>query len=44
MSTYPNWDELGRTIRDEVERAVNSRDFQNMAKNIRHMSEEQQNG
>ena len=37
MSNYPNWDDLGRTIRDEVERAVNSRDFQNMAKNVRQV-------
>ena len=35
MSNYRNWDDLGRTIRDEVDRAVNSQDFQNMAKNIR---------
>ena len=39
MSNYQNWDDLGRTIRDEVERAVNSQDFQNMAKNIRQVVE-----
>ena len=39
MSNYPNWDDLGRTIRDEVDRAVNSQDFQNMAKNIRQVVE-----
>ena len=39
MSNYRNWDDLGRTIRDEVDRAVNSQDFQNMAKNIRQVVE-----
>ena len=39
MSKYPNWDDLGRTIRDEVDRAVNSQDFQNMAQNIRQAVE-----
>lgn len=35
MNRQPNWDELSRTIRDEVDRAVNSQDFQNMAQNVR---------
>ena len=39
MSKYQNWDELGRSIRDEVDRAVNSRNFQNMAKNVRQAVE-----
>ena len=39
MSKHQNWDDLGRTIRDEVDRAVNSRDFQNMARNIRQVVE-----
>lgn len=39
MNNYQNWDELGRTIRDEVDRAINSQDFQNMAKNIRQVVE-----
>lgn len=39
MRNYQNWDDLGRTIRDEVDRAVSSQDFQNMAKNIRHVIE-----
>lgn len=39
MSNYQNWDDLGRTIRDEVDRAVNSQDFQNMAQNIRRAIE-----
>ena len=39
MSKHQNWDDLGRTIRDEVDRAVNSQDFQNMAKNIRQVVE-----
>ena len=37
---YDNkWDDLGRRIVDEVDRAVNSRDFQNMAQNIRQVVE-----
>ena len=28
-----NWEDLGSRIREEVDRAVNSQDFQNMAKN-----------
>ncbi len=39
MNNYRNWDELGRSIEDVVDRAVNSRDFQNMAKNIRQVIE-----
>ncbi|MBR7179587.1 MAG: 5-bromo-4-chloroindolyl phosphate hydrolysis family protein [Oscillospiraceae bacterium] len=39
MNRQPNWDELSRTIRDEVERAVNSQDFQNMAQNVRRVVE-----
>ena len=39
MNNYQNWDDLGRTIRDEVDRAINSQDFQNMAKNIRQVVE-----
>lgn len=39
MSNYQNWDDLGRNIRDEVDRAVNSQDFQNMAQNIRRVFE-----
>ena len=34
-----NWEDLGRRIRDEVDRAVNSRDFQNMAQNVRQVVE-----
>ena len=34
-----NWEELGRRIRDEVDRAVSSQDFQNMARNIRQVVE-----
>ena len=37
MSKYQSWDDLGRRIQYEVDRAVNSRDFQNMAKNIRQV-------
>lgn len=37
MSNYQNWEDLGRNIRDEVDRAVNSQDFQNMAQNIRRV-------
>lgn len=39
MNNYQNWDDLGQTIRDEVDRAINSQDFQNMAKNIRQVVE-----
>ena len=39
MNRQPNWDDLSRTIRDEVDRAVNSQDFQNMARNVRHVVE-----
>ena len=39
MNRQPNWDELSRTIRDEVDRAVNSQDFQNMAQNVRRVVE-----
>ena len=39
MNNYQNWDDLGRSIEDVVDRAVNSRDFQNMANNIRHVLE-----
>ena len=39
MSNYQNWDDLGRNIRDEVDRAVSSQDFQNMAQNIRRVIE-----
>ena len=39
MNNYQNWDDLGRAIRDEVDRAVNSQDFQNMARNIRQAVE-----
>ena len=34
-----NWEDLGSRIREEVDRAVNSQDFQNMAKNIRQTVE-----
>ena len=37
MSKYQSWDDLGRRIQYEVDRAVNSQDFQNMAKNIRQV-------
>ena len=37
MHDYNNWEELGRSIRDEVDRAVNSQDFQNMARNVRQV-------
>ena len=37
MNKNQNWDDLGRRIQYEVDRAVNSRDFQNMAKNIRQV-------
>ena len=39
MNRQSNWDDLSRTIRDEVDRAVNSQDFQNMARNVRHVVE-----
>lgn len=39
MNNYANWDDLGRSIRDEVDRAVNSQDFQNMAQNVRRVVE-----
>ena len=39
MNNYQNWDDLGRSIEDVVDRAVNSRDFQNMAKNVRQVIE-----
>ena len=39
MNRQPNWDELSRTIRDEVDRAVNSQDFQNMTQNVRRVVE-----
>ena len=39
MSKYQSWDDLGRRIQYEVDRAVNSRDFQNMAKNVRQVVE-----
>ena len=39
MNNYSNWDDLGRSIRDEVDRAINSQDFQNMAQNIRQVVE-----
>ena len=35
MNKNQSWDDLGRRIQYEVDRAVNSQDFQNMAKNIR---------
>ena len=34
-----SWEDLGSRIREEVDRAVNSQDFQNMAKNIRQTVE-----
>ena len=34
-----SWEDLGSRIREEVDRAVNSHDFQNMAKNIRQTVE-----
>ena len=34
-----SWEDLGSRIREEVDRAVNSRDFQNMANNIRQTVE-----
>ena len=37
MNKNQSWDDLGRRIQYEVDRAVNSRDFQNMAKNIRQV-------
>ena len=39
MNYNPNWDDLGRTIEHVVDQAVNSRDFQNMAKNVRQVIE-----
>ena len=39
MSKYQNLDDLGRTIEDVVDRAVNSQDFQNMAQNVRRVIE-----
>ena len=39
MNKNQGWDELGRRIQYEVDRAVNSQDFQNMAKNIRQVVE-----
>ena len=39
MNNNSSWDDLGRSIRDEVERAVNSQDFQNMARNVRQVIE-----
>ena len=39
MNNNQNWDDLGRTIVDEVDRAVSSQDFQNMAQNIRRVIE-----
>ena len=39
MNNYRNWEDLGRSIEDVVDRAVNSRDFQNMAKNVRQVIE-----
>ena len=37
MNKNQSWDDLGRRIQYEVDRAVNSRDFQNMAENIRQV-------
>ena len=37
MNKNQSWDDLGRRIQYEVDRAVNSQDFQNMAKNIRQV-------
>ena len=39
MNKNQSWDDLGRRIQYEVDRAVNSQDFQNMANNIRHVLE-----
>ena len=39
MNKQQSWDDLGRSIEDVVNRAVNSQDFRNMAKNIQQTIE-----